>query len=90
MSTLTTNQRDQVKALAVTEGLDAAISACEAMLGDNIAQEVLSRGGFATLQLNTDPHAVPRLRWSESPGVRVSAVRLDWPKHTVLTKQQAT
>ena len=33
MTTLTPTQRDQVRAVGAAEGIDAAITACEAMLG---------------------------------------------------------
>jgi hypothetical protein len=66
MPTLTTEQRAAILTM-INQGLaEQAIDRCVEFLNDDLAFSVLERGGHATLQLNPDPHAVPRLRYIDA------------------------
>lgn len=44
---------------------------------DRLATELFKRGGFGTLQLNTDPHSFPRMRFVDPAATqRVKALRI--------------
>lgn len=55
-------QREAVAKTFSAEGVEAAITQCESLFADNVAGELLRRGGHATLQLGEEG-AVPRLRF---------------------------
>lgn len=45
---------------------------------DRLATELLQRGGFATIQLNTHPYGLPRMKFIQpSEATPVNAMRLD-------------
>lgn len=45
---------------------------------NRLATELFKRGGFASLQLNPDPHGIPRMRFIEPHDAKpVDAMRLD-------------
>ena len=87
MSRLTGEQLKALVAIGQSDGVEAAIKACEKMLNDNLAVEVLERGGSATLQLNEDPLALPRMKFvTPEEAHPVAIARIDWPARMVIAK----
>lgn len=60
---LTQEQRDVLIALANAGNGAEAIERCIALCNDDLAASLLERGGHGTLQLNPDPHAIPRIQF---------------------------
>lgn len=74
---LTAEQRARVAQLIASGQAEPAIDECVAMMQDNLAAQLLERGGFGTLQLNQLPHGVPRIRFVEpSAAVPVDAANI--------------
>lgn len=77
MPNLTTEQRAALLKLIQEGHPEEAIDRCVEFLNDDLAFSVFERGGHATLQLNPDPDAVPRLRYIDAADARpVSSAKI--------------
>lgn len=55
----------------------AAWEAAYELRGDELAANLFERGGYGVLQLNPNPHAVPRIKYVDFDAVQpVSAVKI--------------
>jgi len=59
---LTNEQLEALASVAQSDGFRAALEAAESLIEDNLAFELLDRGGFATVQLSA-PGFVPRMKF---------------------------
>lgn len=61
--TPTNEQKANLIAMATEGDPKQAIERCIQICHDNLASQLFERGGFATLQLNANPLALPRMEF---------------------------
>ena len=74
---ITSEQKTLLLSLIAQGNHEAAINQCVQMCEDNLAAQLLERGGYGTLQLNPDPTAAPRIRFIRNgEGLPASAAKI--------------
>lgn len=76
--TPTIEEKNALITLAENESPEIAIERCIQMCQDKLASQLFERGGFGTLQLNPNPHAIPRMQFVEPDKTQVvNSVKID-------------